>query len=26
VRIGDLRVLGHPSAGTRVLATAAQPA
>ena len=26
VRIGDLRVLEHPAAGTRVLATAAQPA
>ncbi|HEX4601384.1 MAG TPA: hypothetical protein VH116_08325, partial [Gemmatimonadales bacterium] len=26
VRIGDLRVLGHPATGTRVLVTAAQPA
>src|SRR3989441_9650688 len=25
-RIGDVHMLGHPSAGTRVLATAAQPA
>jgi acetylglutamate kinase len=25
-RIGDIHVLGHPSAGTRILATAAQPA
>ncbi len=26
VRIGDLELLGHPAAGTRVLATAGQPA
>src|SRR5207245_10076347 len=25
-RIGDVHMLGHPSAGTRVLGTAAQPA
>jgi acetylglutamate kinase len=26
VRIGDLRMLSHPSAGTRILAPAPQPA